>query len=40
MPPGELWAARGGVFPRTEAELMKNPLGIRIEDVSWTPDAA
>ncbi len=25
--------------PRTEAELMKNPLGIRIEDVSWTPDA-
>ena len=26
--------------PRTEAELMKNPLGIRIEDVSWTPDAA
>lgn len=26
--------------PRTESELMKNPLGIRIEDVSWTPDAA
>lgn len=26
--------------PRTEAELMKNPLGIKIEDVSWTPDAA
>ena len=26
--------------PRTEAELMKNPLGIRIEDVSWTPDAS
>lgn len=26
--------------PKTEAELMKNPLGIRIEDVSWTPDAA
>ena len=26
--------------PRTEAELMKNPLGIRIEDVSWTLDAA
>jgi len=25
--------------PKTEAELMKNPLGIRIEDVSWTPDA-
>lgn len=26
--------------PRTETELLKNPLGIRIEDVSWTPDAA
>jgi type IV secretion system protein VirB5 len=26
--------------PRTEQELMKNPLGIRIEDVSWTPDAS
>lgn len=26
--------------PTNEAELMKNPLGIRIEDVSWTPDAA
>lgn len=26
--------------PRNEAELMKNPLGIRIEDVSWTTDAA
>lgn len=26
--------------PRTEAELMKNPLGIRIEDVSWTLDAS
>jgi type IV secretion system protein VirB5 len=26
--------------PRTEAELMKNPLGLKIEDVSWTPDAA
>lgn len=26
--------------PRTEAELMKNPLGIRIEEVSWTPDAS
>lgn len=26
--------------PKTEAELLKNPLGIRIEDVSWTPDAA
>lgn len=25
--------------PRTEAELMKNPLGLRIEDVSWTLDA-
>lgn len=28
------------VPPKTEAELMKNPLGIRIEDVSWTPDAS
>lgn len=26
--------------PRTEAELMRNPLGLRIEDVSWTPDAS
>jgi len=26
--------------PRTEAELMKNPLGLRIEDISWTPDAS
>lgn len=26
--------------PRTEAELMKNPLGIRIEELSWTPDGA
>jgi type IV secretion system protein VirB5 len=26
--------------PKTEVELLKNPLGIRIEDVSWTPDAA
>lgn len=26
--------------PRTEAELMKNPLGLKIEDISWTPDAA
>lgn len=25
--------------PKTEVELMKNPLGIRIEEVSWTPDA-
>lgn len=25
--------------PKTEAELLKNPLGIKIEDVSWTPDA-
>lgn len=25
--------------PRTEAELMKNPLGLKIEEVSWTPDA-
>jgi type IV secretion system protein VirB5 len=26
--------------PRTEQALIRNPLGIRIEDVSWTPDAA
>jgi type IV secretion system protein VirB5 len=26
--------------PKTEAELMKDPLGIRVEDVSWTPDAS
>jgi type IV secretion system protein VirB5 len=26
--------------PRTEAELMKNPLGLKIEEVSWTPDAS
>jgi type IV secretion system protein VirB5 len=26
--------------PKTEAELMKDPLGIKIEDVSWTPDAS
>lgn len=26
--------------PRTEAALMKNPLGIKIEDISWTPDAS
>jgi type IV secretion system protein VirB5 len=26
--------------PRNEAELMKNPLGLKIEDVSWTPDAS
>ncbi|HEY9218828.1 MAG TPA: conjugal transfer protein TrbF [Phenylobacterium sp.] len=26
--------------PANEAELMKNPLGIRIQEVSWTPDAA
>lgn len=26
--------------PRTEAELMKDPLGIKIEEVSWTPDAS
>lgn len=26
--------------PKTEAELLKNPLGIRIEEVSWTPDAS
>jgi len=28
------------VPPKTEAELMKNPLGIRIEDVSWARDAS
>ena len=26
--------------PRNEAELMRNPLGLKIEDVSWAPDAA
>jgi type IV secretion system protein VirB5 len=26
--------------PRNETELMKNPLGLKIEDVSWTPDAS
>ena len=26
--------------PRKEAELMRNPLGLKIEDVSWTPDAS
>jgi type IV secretion system protein VirB5 len=26
--------------PRNEAELMKDPLGIKIEDVSWTLDAS
>ncbi|MFT4956431.1 MAG: type IV secretory pathway TrbF-like protein [Brevundimonas sp.] len=26
--------------PRTEAELMRNPLGLKIEDISWTPDAS
>lgn len=26
--------------PRTEAELMKNPFGLKIEDISWTPDAS
>jgi type IV secretion system protein VirB5 len=25
--------------PKTETDLLKNPLGIKIEDVSWTPDA-
>jgi type IV secretion system protein VirB5 len=25
--------------PRTEAELRRNPLGLRIEDVSWNLDA-
>jgi type IV secretion system protein TrbF len=39
----ERWRAlitTGAQPPRTEAELMKNPLGIKIEDVSWTPDAS
>jgi len=39
----ERWRAlitTGRQAPRTEAELMKNPLGIKIEDVSWTPDAS
>ncbi|WP_313046079.1 conjugal transfer protein TrbF, partial [Brevundimonas sp.] len=26
--------------PKTEAELLRNPLGLKIEDVSWTPDVA
>lgn len=26
--------------PRTEAELLRNPLGLKIEDVSWTLDAS
>jgi type IV secretory pathway TrbF-like protein len=26
--------------PQTEAELMRNPLGLKIEDISWTPDAS
>ena len=26
--------------PRTEADLMKNPLGLTIEDISWTPDGS
>lgn len=39
----ERWRAlitTGRQAPRTEAELMKNPLGLKIEDVSWTPDAS
>lgn len=39
----ERWRAlitTGVQAPRTEAELMKNPLGLKIEDVSWTPDAS
>lgn len=39
----ERWRAlitTGTQPPRTEAELMKNPLGLKIEDVSWTPDAS
>lgn len=26
--------------PRSEAALMKNPLGLKIETISWTPDAS
>lgn len=39
----ERWRAlitTGRQPPRTEAELMKNPLGLKIEDVSWAPDAS
>jgi type IV secretion system protein VirB5 len=39
----ERWRAlitTGVQAPRNEAELMKNPLGLKIEDVSWTPDAS
>jgi type IV secretory pathway TrbF-like protein len=39
----ERWRAlitTGRQEPRTEAELMKNPLGLKIEDISWTPDAS
>lgn len=39
----ERWRAlitTGRQPPRTEAELMKNPLGLKIEDISWTPDAS
>jgi type IV secretory pathway TrbF-like protein len=39
----ERWRAlitTGVQAPRTEAELMKNPLGLKIEDISWTPDAS
>ena len=39
----ERWRAlitTGLQAPRTEAELMKNPLGLKIEDISWTPDAS
>ena len=39
----ERWRAlitTGVQAPRNEAELMKNPLGLKIEEVSWTPDAS
>ena len=39
----ERWRAlitTGRQPPRTEAELMRNPLGLKIEDISWTPDAS
>jgi type IV secretion system protein TrbF len=39
----ERWRAlitTGTQPPRTEADLMKNPLGLTIEDISWTPDAS
>ena len=38
----QLWRALitiGFETPKNEAELLKNPLGLKIEDVSWSPDA-